>query len=79
MKNKVGRPSRFDENQKILKKVKNNPRRKGSKAHENFKKIKNGMKVSTYVSKGGDVRDLRYSADKGWVEVIDAQPSAINL
>lgn len=71
MNRKVGRPSRFDGKQKIVKKVSDNPRRKGTKAHDNFKLFKNGMKVVTYITKGGSMRDLRYSVDKGWLEVVD--------
>ena len=71
MKRRVGRPSRFNEEHKIVKKVSENPRRKGTKAHNNFKLFKNGMRITTYRTKGGNMRDLRYSVDKGWIEVVD--------
>lgn len=69
MKKKVGRPCRFDGDKKIFKKVDDNPRRKGTFAHNNFKLFRNGVKVSTYLKKGGDMRELRYNVDKGHIEV----------
>lgn len=69
MKNKVGRPARYNDNQKIVKKVKKNPHRKGTEMHENFKLFRSGMKISLYKAKGGLSRCLRYGVDKGFLEV----------
>ena len=72
MKKKIGRPTRFQAKDKISKLVSENPRRKGSKAHISFEIIKNNMTVERYFKAGGDMRDLRYCVDKGWLRIGDA-------
>lgn len=67
---RMGRPPRFNLKWKIIKLIKENPRRVGTKAHENFKLIRSKMTVARYKQIGGDMRDLRYAVDKKWIEVV---------
>lgn len=72
MQKKMGRPRKFSGDSKIRKIVKYNPRREGTIAHDNFKIFKNSMKVDSYLKAGGDLRDLRYSVKKGWIEILES-------
>lgn len=71
MTKKLGRPQRFDPKSKIVRLIEENPRRKGTKAHKNFNKMKNNITVASYKTSGGCLRDLRYSVDNGWIKIED--------
>lgn len=49
--------------------VESNPRREGTKAHDMFSKIKNGMTVQDYVDAGGDLGYLAYDVRRKHVDL----------
>lgn len=57
---------------RIVKKVTGNPRREGTFGHESFAKIKTGMTVEQFVSKGGRLRDLHWDLEHEYIELKKA-------
>lgn len=47
----------------------NNPKRAGSKTHERFKLYKTGMSVGDFLKAGGQMADISYDVDKGFIKV----------
>jgi hypothetical protein len=60
---------RMDPSLSITKLVKDNPRRKGTAGFKSFALLNNGMKVGTYLEKGGRAGDLRWDIAHGFVKV----------
>lgn len=53
----------------IVKTVEGNPRREGTHGHESFAKIKNGMTIEQFISKGGRLRDLHWDMSHKYVQL----------
>lgn len=51
--------------------VKENPRRAGSAGFKSYALMTQGMKVSTYLEKGGRMQDLRWDVAAGNVKLVD--------
>ena len=49
----------------IIKDIKGNPRREGSWGAQSFGLIKSGMKLSSFLEKGGRMKDLRWDMAAG--------------
>ena len=49
--------------------AKENPHRKGSKAFERFKKMRDGLTVAAYVKKGESRSTLAHHVAKGYIKV----------
>lgn len=63
------RPQYVFGGQKITKVATSNPSREGTKAHDNWAMIKNGMTVEKYLEKGGSIKDLRANLHRGNIEL----------
>lgn len=74
-KNKVGRQSRYDDNDTIKVLVNRNPKRRNSKAHEIFYLYKDGMTVKEFLEAGGQRRDLNWNVAKNFMKVIPCDVS----
>ncbi|MCP4141564.1 MAG: hypothetical protein GY755_15005 [Chloroflexi bacterium] len=57
------------ENATVLKYQESNPKRAGSKAHQRFELYMKAKTVAEFLKLGGLKADLRYDADKGFVEI----------
>jgi hypothetical protein len=55
----------------LYRKAETNPRREGSAAWENFKKIRNGMTYEKFIADGGNGQQLRLDIEQKFVEVTD--------
>jgi len=53
----------------VLKYQESNPKRAGSKAHQRFEIYMKAKTVAEFLKLGGLKADLRYDADKGFVEI----------
>lgn len=70
MKNKkMGRPLKFSLDKKIYRLVDKNPRRKGTKAYENFKLMRSGKTIKKFISDGGDMKDFHYCFNKKFIKI----------
>jgi hypothetical protein len=49
--------------------VKSNPKREGSKAHARFSKYMAAKTVGEYLELGGTKADLKYDAEKKFIEI----------
>ncbi len=56
-------------NTRIIKLVKQNPRKPKTKGHKSFSLIRNGMTVRQYLKHGGRAQDLRWDVDHGYVKL----------
>lgn len=63
-----GRPSAFS-GKKIVKLVKENPRREGSVGFKSFSKIKSGMTYEQYLAAGGRRQDLAFDLAQGYIKL----------
>jgi len=50
--------------------VDENPHRKGTKAYDRFKLMKDGMKIATYIKKGGARSAVYHHARNGYIKVV---------
>lgn len=57
----------IDKSLKIIKKVVENPRRKGTHGFKSWEKIEDGMTVAQYLQEGGRANDLQWEVKKGHV------------
>lgn len=64
-----GRKATFDGDCKITVLVSGNPKRAGTAAHDRFGYYRTGMKVSTFIEKGGTHLDLAYDVKKEFIKV----------
>lgn len=55
----------------IIKDVKGNPRREGSWGHQSFDLIKSGMSLTSFISKGGRMKDLRWDLAHGFCHLAE--------
>lgn len=68
----TGSRVRIDRNKKIYKLVDHNPRtKKTSQGYKSWEIITQGMKVETYLAKGGRVQDLSWDLERKWIELRD--------
>jgi hypothetical protein len=56
---------------KITVLVKENPKREGTKGHAAFAQYKNGIKVSTFVERGGSLADVKWDMAHGYISLAD--------
>lgn len=63
-----GRTSKFS-GKRIIKLVKDNPRRKGTEGFKSFAKLKSGMKYEDYIKAGGRLQDLNWDIEHKYVRV----------
>ena len=55
---------------KIMKLVKDNPRRAGTHGHASFALIKSGMSVDSYLNKGGRMQDLKWELERDRLKLV---------
>jgi hypothetical protein len=53
-----------------------NPRREGSETHERFALYRSGMKVGTFIERGGWFGDLRWDVARKHIELVPAAKAA---
>lgn len=68
----VAPQSKYGADDKISIKVDANPRREGTKAWKAFEIYKEGMKVSTFLEKGGTTKDLWWDVRDGNIKIVKA-------
>ena len=71
-----GRPSAFADDMIITKLVDKNPKREGSAAFDRFALYRNGMKVKTFLEKGGSGADLTYDSAHEYISVTAKEAMA---
>ena len=54
---------------RIVKLVKDNPRREGTNGHQSWQVTRDGMSVEQYVAAGGRLDDLRWNVKHGWLRL----------
>lgn len=64
-----GRARAYPDDAKIVLRTSENPKREGTSAHERFSLYRNGMRVSTFLEKGGTSMDLNYDVKKEFIEI----------
>ena len=65
----------YDSDMVITKRVAENPKRAGSAAFDRFALYRTGMKVSTFLEKGGTRADLSWDTARGFISVAKAPRS----
>jgi hypothetical protein len=53
--------------------VSENPKREGTSSHARFELYKDGMTVAAFLKKGGFLADIRWDADKGFIELVEPE------
>ena len=71
-----GRKPNISDGAKIVVLAGENPKREGSEAHGRFALYRSGMKVSTFIEKGGRRIDLAYDAAKEYIRIDDPETVA---
>lgn len=69
VKRGAGSRSRIDRDMKIHKLVSENPRKKGTEGYKSWDIMTNGMKVGTFLEKGGRIQDLKWDLERKRVEL----------
>ena len=70
------RITKADDDRVIIRKIKENPRRAGTKKAKIWDKLKKGMTVGEFVAKGGGRAHVGYYIKNGWVKLSTASPSS---
>lgn len=60
----------LDQSMFIVKKVDDNPRRKGTLGHKSFAKIAPKMTVEQFKQKGGRLKDLRWDLEHDYLKLV---------
>lgn len=58
-----------DKSLRIVKLVKDNPRKKGTFGFKSFSKIKNGMTVEAFQEAGGRLKDMHWDVNHGYLKL----------
>lgn len=74
-KSKSDRITKADDERVIIRRIKENPRRAGSKKAKIWDKLKKGMTVGEFVAKGGGRAHVGYYIKNGWVKLSAAPAS----
>ena len=72
-----GRPSGAATDDRIIRLlVDKNPKREGTSAHVRFSRYSDGMTIAAFVALGGQMADVKWDEDKGFIRVEAAARSA---